>query len=127
MTEAQAERVKDVSRQVLHEPFTKRAWSELAFFILSGALAGAGLFFVSATMAGGLVLAITFFGLALLALSLRSARGIGGFERGLARSLLGVHVEDPQPFTGRPGFLGWLQSCLRDRVSWRAVGYLALK
>ncbi len=127
MTEEQTQRVKDLSRRVLHEPFTKRAWSELAFFILSGALAGAGLFFVSATMAGGLVLAITFFGLALLALSLRSARGIGGFERGLARSLLGVTVEDPQPFAGRPGFLGWLQSCLRDRVSWRAVGYLAVK
>ena len=127
MTEEQTQRVKDLSRRVLHEPFTKRAWSELAYFILSGALAGAGLFFVSATMAGGLVLAITFFGLALLALSLRSARGIGGFERGLARSLLGVTVEDPQPFAGRPGFLGWLQSCLRDRVSWRAVGYLAVK
>ncbi len=127
MTEEQTQRVKDLSRRVLHEPFTKRAWSELAFFLLSGALAGAGLFFVSVTMAGGLVLAITFFGLALLALSLRSARGIGGFERGLARSLLGVNVEDPQPFAGRPGFLGWLQSCLRDRVSWRAVGYLAVK
>ena len=74
MTEAQAERVKDLSRRVFHEPFTKRVWSELAFFLLSGALAGAGLLFVAATMAGGLVLAITFFGLALLALSLRSAR-----------------------------------------------------
>jgi len=62
-----------------------------------------------------------------LALSLRSARGIGGLERGLARSMLGEAVEDPQPFAGRPGFLGWLQSCLRDRVAWRAVGYLALK
>ena len=78
-------------------------------------------------MVAGLVLAITFFGLALLALSLRIARGIGGLERGLARSMLGEAVEDPQPFAGRPGFLGWLQSCLRDRVAWRAVGYLALK
>ena len=34
---------------------------------------------------------------------------------------------DPPPFVGRPGFLGWLQSCLRDRVAWRAVGYLAFK
>ena len=78
-------------------------------------------------MAAGLILAITFFGLAVLALSLRSARGIGGLERGLVRSMLGEVVEDPQPFAGRPGFLGWLQSCLRDRVAWRAVGYLALK
>ncbi len=127
LSEEQAERAKILARRILHEPFTKRVWSELAFFLLSSALAGVGLLFVFSTMAAGLVLAITFFGLAVLALSLRSARGIGGLERGLARSMLGEAVEDPQPFAGRPGFLGWLQSCLRDRVSWRAVGYLALK
>jgi signal transduction histidine kinase len=127
MTEEQAVRARELARRVLHEPFTKRVWSELAFFLLSSALAGAGLLFVASTMAAGLILAITFFGLAVLALSLRSARGIGGFERGLARSMLGEVVEDPQSFAGRPGFLGWLQSCLRDRVAWRAVGYLAVK
>jgi signal transduction histidine kinase len=126
-SEEQAERAKALARRILHEPFTKRVWSELAFFLLSSALAGVGLLFVFSTMAAGLILAITFFGLAVLALSLRSARGIGGLERGLARSMLGEAMEDPQPFAGRPGFLGWLQSCLRDRVSWRAVGYLALK
>ncbi len=127
VSEEQAERARVLARRILHEPFTKRVWSELAFFLLSSALAGVGLLFVFSTMAAGLILAITFFGLAVLALSLRSARGIGGLERGLARSMLGEAVEDPQPFAGRPGFLGWLQSCLRDRVAWRAVGYLALK
>ncbi len=127
MSEEQAVRAKQLAHTLLHEPFTKRVWSELAFFLLSGALAGAGLAFVSFTMVAGLVLAITFFGLAVLALSLRSARGIGGFARGLARNMLDETVEDPQPFAGRPGFLGWLQSCLRDRVAWRAVGYLVLK
>jgi hypothetical protein len=127
MTEQQADRARELARTILHEPFTKRVWSELAFFLLSAALAGAGLAFVSFTMVAGLFLAITFFGLAVLALSLRSARGIGGYARGLARNLLDEVVEDPQPFAGRHGFLGWLQSCLRDRVAWRAVGYLALK
>ena len=94
---------------------------------MSGGLAVIGLAFVGVTMVTGVVLAITFFGLAVLALSIRSARGIGGLNRGLARSFLGEAVEDPEPFAGRPGFLGWLQSSLRDRVGWRAVGYLALK
>ena len=127
LSEEHAEQARALASRILHEPFTKRVWSELAFFLLSSALAGAGLLFVLSTMAAGLILAITFFGLAVLALSLRSARGIGGLERGLVRSMLGEVVEDPQPFAGRPGFLGWLQSCLRDRVSWRGVGYLALK
>ena len=127
ITEEQAARMQEIARRILREPFTKRPWSELAFYFVSGGLAVIGLAFVGVTMVTGVVLAITFFGLAVLALSIRSARGIGGLNRGLARSFLGEQVEDPEPFAGRPGFLGWLQSSLRDRVGWRAVGYLALK
>jgi len=36
-------------------------------------------------------------------------------------------VGEPDPFVSRPGFLGWLQSSLRDRVGWRSIAYLALK
>ena len=78
-------------------------------------------------MVAGIVLAITFFGIAILALSLRSARGFGRIQRGLLRAMLDETVEDPEPFVGKPGFLGWLQSCLRDRVAWRSVAYHALK
>lgn len=127
MTEEQADRIKVVAERILHEPFTKRVWTELAFFVLGSMLAGVGLYFVAVTMFAGIILAITFFGLALLAFSLRIGRGIGTLQRNLVRNMLGEPVEDPQPFASRPGFLGWLQSCLRDRVAWRAVGYLALK
>ncbi len=118
---------KDLARGILREPFTGRPWRELGFYLVSGGLAAVGLVVVGVTMVAGIALAITFFGLAVLALSIRSARGIGGWSRGLARSLLGMQVDDPEPFVGRPGFLGWLQSSFRDRVGWRAVGYLAIK
>ena len=127
ISEEHALAIKALAQRIGREPFTKRPWAELAFFLVSGGLAGLGLAFVGFTMLGGVVLAITFFGLALLALSLRSARGMGGWQRSLARSMLGVTVEDPEPFAGRRGFLGWLQSSLRDRVAWRAVAYLAVK
>ena len=127
ITEDQADRMRVTARRILREPFTKRPWSELAFFLISGGLAGVGLAFVGATMVLGVVLAITFFGLAILAFSIRGARGIGGWNRDLARAMLGEALDDPEPFAGRRGFLGWLQSSLRDRVGWRAVGYLALK
>ncbi len=68
LTEEQAVRAKALASRILHEPFTKRVWSELAFFLLSSALAGVGLLFVSVTGVAGLILAITFFGLAVLAL-----------------------------------------------------------
>ena len=127
LSEEHAVAIKALAQRIGREPFTKRPWSELAFFLVSGGLAVLGLAFVGFTMLAGVVLAITFFGLALLALSLRSARGMGGWQRGLARSMLGEAVEDPEPFAGRRGFLGWLQSSLRDRVGWRAVAYFAIK
>ena len=109
MTEEQAPRAKGLAQtRCCTSPSRNGSWSELAFFLLSCGLAGVGLAFVAFTMVAGLVLAITFFGLAVLALSLRSARGIGGLQRGLARSMLGEEVEDPEPFAGRPGFFGWL-------------------
>jgi signal transduction histidine kinase len=127
VTDEQLARVKEVARLVLREPFTKRPWAELAFFVVSGGLAGVGLAFVGVTMIIGIVLAITFFGLAILALSIRSARGIGRWNRDLVRNLLGETIPEPEPFTHRPGFFGWLQAALRDRVGWRAVGYLFIK
>jgi signal transduction histidine kinase len=127
LTEEQVAQVRALARRVWREPFTARPWSELGYYLLSGGLAAAGLAFIGASMALGAVLAITFFGLGLLALSLRSARGFGGWQRGLSRSLLHQEIEDPEPFVSRPGFLGWLQSAVRDRVAWRSVAYHAIK
>ena len=85
MTEEQRLHVKALANTVLHEPFTARPWKESAFFLLGAGLAGIGLAFVTFTMGAGVILAITIFGLALLALSLRSARGIGGLQRNSPR------------------------------------------
>jgi signal transduction histidine kinase len=125
--EDQATQARALARTVFREPFTKRVWAELAYFLLASALVAVGFALVGWTLLLGVLLAITFFGLAILVLSLRLARGFGGFHRGLCRSLLDEHVDDPEPFTHRPGFLGWLQGGLRDRVAWRAVAYLVLR
>jgi signal transduction histidine kinase len=127
ITEEQVEAVRNVARRIVREPFTRRPWTELAFYVVSGGLAGVGLAFVGATMVAGVFLAITVIGLSVLALSVRGARGFGGWTRALARAMLGEQVGEPDRFVSRPGFFGWLQSALRDRVGWRAVAYLALK
>ena len=127
LTEEQVAQVRTIAGRVWREPFTARPWSELGYYLLSGGLAAVGLAFIGLSMVFGAVLAITFFGLALFAVSLRSARGLGRWQRGLSRSLLGQDIEEPEPFVSRPGFLGWLQSSVRDRVAWRAVGYHLIK
>jgi signal transduction histidine kinase len=90
-------------------------------------LAYGALAFIALTMVGGAVLAITFVGIILMALSLRGARGLGGFQRGLARGMLHEEIENPDPFVHRPGLFGWLQAALRDRNAWRAIAYFVIK
>jgi signal transduction histidine kinase len=127
ITDEQVVKLKELTQRIVREPFTKRPWRELAFWMVSGVLAAISLVIVAATMIAGVWLIITFVGLIIIALSLRIARGVGRFQRALAHNFLGEEVEEPGPFVRRPGFFGWLQSALRDRVAWRSVAYLALK
>ena len=125
--EHHGDRFKEVVGLVGREPFARRTWSEFTFLTVGAPLAALGVAFVAITLGAGVILAITFFGLAIVALSVRGARGLGGIHRQLARGLLNEEIEDPEPFTARPGFLGWLQSALRDRTGWRALAYVLIK
>jgi signal transduction histidine kinase len=120
-------RFKAIVRNVIRTPITRRTWAELCFLLTGSALAAVGLAFIALTMGAGIALTVTFFGLSIVGLSLRGARGFGGFQRQLSQKLLGEHIDEPDPFLPRPGFFGWLQSVLRDRTAWRAVAYLAIK
>jgi signal transduction histidine kinase len=124
---AHIERGRRFIRTVWREPFTRRTWSELLFFCLSGLLAGLAFAVVTSTLLLGVLLAITFIGVILIAAAVREARGLGSLQRRLARKLLGEDIADPNPFQARPGFFGWLQTALRDTTGWRAVAYAAAK
>lgn len=125
--EERIEQLRRVTRTVLVAPFTGQTWRELAFWSLSAALELVSVAFVGITTAAGIFLVVTFVGLVLLAAMVRGARGIGAWHRGLARYLLDEELEEPDPFTARPGLFGWLQSALRDRAGWRAVAYVVVK
>src|SRR5580658_1529292 len=127
LSEARLEQIHRIARTLWHEPFDRRPWSELLFFCLSALLSVVGMAFIGITMFAGIGLAITFIGLVVIAGSLRGARGIGGFHRGLARNILDENIAEPEPFVARPGFFGWLQAALRDPIGWRAVAYSVIK
>jgi signal transduction histidine kinase len=114
-------------RAIWNEPFTRRPWRELGFFVSSGVVAGLGAVFTFITMGAGIFASVTFFGIAIFALAIRGAREVGRMQRSLARSLLDLHIEEPPPFAPRPGFFGWLTSTLRDRAGWRAVLHTVCK
>jgi signal transduction histidine kinase len=130
-------------RRALREPFTRRTWRECLYAGLSLLLAIPLFSFTAVAVTVGLGLSISFAGLPLLAVSLRTARRLGAVCRRLANRALAPQAEPPTkplfrrrqerpidappPFRPRPGILGWIRSSLTDPISWRACAYLLLK
>jgi signal transduction histidine kinase len=122
-----AERATRLAQLIAREPFHKRSWAELGFFLASSALALAAALALGAVGFVGVVLTVVFVGVVILAGGLRAARGLGGWQRAMARRLLGEVIPEPEPFSPRPGFFGWLRASFADRAAWRAAGYFVAK
>jgi signal transduction histidine kinase len=116
-----------LARLIATEPFHKRSWAELGFFLASAAVTCAGVLVLGALGIVGLALTVAFVGVVVLAGGLRAARGLGRWQRALARRTLGEEIADPEPFSPRPGLFGWLRASFGDRAAWRGVGYLVVK
>jgi signal transduction histidine kinase len=122
-----AEQAKRLAELIAREPFHRRSWAELAFFLSSSALAGAAALILAVLGVTGLALTVVVVGIVLLAAGLRIARGMGRWQRALARRLLAEQLPEPEPFRARLGRFGWWRATLGDRAAWRAVAYFAAK
>ncbi|MEU9618583.1 MULTISPECIES: sensor domain-containing protein [unclassified Streptomyces] len=101
-------------------------WKEIAYLLANLPMAVAGFLYTVFMIGVGVGLSVTVVGLPFLAAGLHGARLIGRAERGRARAMLGVRVDEPSPMElSRPaqGFFPWLWSSLKDPVGWRAVLY----
>jgi signal transduction histidine kinase len=125
--EERAEQAKRLARLIGREPFQKRTWAELGFFLAGSALACAVVLPLAAFGVVGLALTFVLIGVFVLAGGLRVARGLGGWQRGLAGRILGEEISGPDPVVARPGLVGWLRASLGDWAAWRAVGYFVAK
>jgi signal transduction histidine kinase len=121
------EQARRLARLISREPLQKRSWAELGFFLASSALACAAALALAALGIAGLALAVVLVGVLVLAGGLRAARGLGRWQRGLARLMLGEEISEPEPLSPRPGLFAWLRASLGDRAAWRAVGYFVAK
>jgi signal transduction histidine kinase len=105
------------------DPWT---WKEIAYLLSNLPMAVAGFVYTVFMIGVGVGLSLTVVGLPLLAGGLQGARLLGRAERGRARALLGVRIDEPSATAlGRRdrGVLPWLWSSLKDPVGWRAVLY----
>ncbi|WP_406453619.1 sensor domain-containing protein [Streptomyces sp. NBC_00876] len=106
--------------------FDRWTWKEVAHLLANFPVALVGFVYTVLMVAVGVGLAVTVIGLPLLALGLQGSRLLGRAERGRARALLGVRIDEPSPMSRvrrEEGFFAWLWSSLKDPVGWRAVLY----
>ncbi|TQK52538.1 signal transduction histidine kinase [Streptomyces sp. SLBN-118] len=106
--------------------FDRHTWKEIAHLLANLPAALIGFVYVAVMISTGAGLSVTVIGLPLLALGLGGARLLGRSERGRARALLGVRIDEPSPLHGphrRDGLFPWLWAGLKDPVAWRSVLY----
>ncbi|MCH0568655.1 sensor domain-containing protein [Streptomyces sp. MUM 136J] len=105
--------------------FDVRTWKEIAHLLANLPMALVGFVYVTTVLLVGGALTFTVVGLPLLALALTGTRLLGRFERGRARVLLGLRIDEPSrlPLRRADGVLGRLWMALKDPVAWRAALY----
>ncbi|WP_406485252.1 sensor histidine kinase [Streptomyces sp. NBC_01563] len=109
--------------RLIPDPWT---WKEIGHLLANLPLTIVWFVYTVFMIGVGVALAVTVIGLPLLAVGLHGARLIGKAERGRARAMLGVPVDEPSPMElsrRDKGFFAWLWSSLKDPVGWRAVLY----
>lgn len=101
-------------------PLSGTTWREIAYLLANFPLGVAAFAVLMVWVGAGIGLSVIVITLPLLATGLRACRLYGRLERGRARVLLGVRVEEPSPLRARhPGVLPWLWAALKDPVAWR--------
>ncbi|MFE0099555.1 sensor histidine kinase [Streptomyces sp. NPDC059009] len=105
-------------------------WREIAHLLVNLPMGIIGFVYAVTVVFTGGLLSVTVIGLPLLALGLAGARQYGRMERARARTLLGLHVDEPSPLPTarhRGGFFGWLWTGLKDPVGWRTMLYAVMR
>ncbi len=125
--EERAEQARRLAQIVLREPFQKRSWAELGYFLAASTLAAGAVLVLGAIGLVGLILTVVLVGTFILGGGLRVARGLGRWQRTLAWATLGEEIAEPEPFRPAPGVFRWLRAVLSDGAAWRSVLYFAAK
>jgi hypothetical protein len=81
------DQAKRLAELIAGEPFHKRSWAELGFFLASSALTCAAALVLAVLGVTGLALTVVVIGIVMLVGALRAARGMGRWQRALARRL----------------------------------------
>jgi signal transduction histidine kinase len=104
-----------------------QTYRNLLYLLLALPLGVVYLVVVAAGLATGAALSVVFVGLAILVATLIAWRGMAVIERGLARSLLRVHVHPPIDRDLHVPFRRLVERWLRDPVTWKSLVFVIAK
>lgn len=94
-------------------------WKEIGYLLANLPMALAGFVYTVFMIGVGVGLAVTVIGLPLLAAGLHGARLIGRAERGRARAMLGLRIDEPSPMVLSRQAQGFFPGCGRaSRTRW---------
>jgi len=116
-------------RRFLRAPIELRSYANLLFLALAFPTGLAYFVFLAVGLALGLGLSIVWIGLPILGLVLAVSFGLAALERQLAIRLLGAEVPPmlPAPAPAEVGVWRRLRAFLANPVTWKWMGYLAIK
>jgi hypothetical protein len=118
-------------RRFLRAPIELRSYGNLLFLALAFPTGLAYFVFLAVGLPLGLGLAIVWIGLPILALVLALSFGLAALERQLAIRLLGAEVPPmlpaPAPSPSEVSVWRRLRELLANPVTWKGMGYLAIK
>ncbi|WP_042440064.1 sensor histidine kinase [Streptacidiphilus albus] len=111
--------------------YNGQMWREVAFQLTALPLGILGFTVTVTGLSMGLGLLVTVAGLWVLAVSLAAVSALGSLERGLARSLLGLDIAEPESVVPvrDPDAGLWRKTLgvLSDGLAWRSALYMVLK
>lgn len=115
-------------RRFLRAPIEARSYGNLLYLALAFPCGLAYFVFLTVGLSVGLGLTIVWVGLPILALVLAGSFGLAALERQLAIHLLGARVPPMAP-PAPAGATFWqrLRAFLANPVTWKGMGYLAVK
>jgi hypothetical protein len=127
MTETSQAAERDLLEIVFGPATDGQTYLNLLYLLLGCPLGIAYFVFLVAGLSMGVSLLIIFIGIPILIGVLEICRGLGAFERLLARTMLDVSIPAPPARASTPGLLGKLKDLFSDAVSWKSLAYLGLK
>ena len=119
---------RDLLDTILGPATDGQTYLNLLYLLLAFPLGIAYFVFLIAGLSTGVGLLVVFVGVPILMGVLLACRGLGAFERLLARAMLHVTIPPPLPAPpAEPGFTGMIKAMFRDTATWKSLGYLMLK